>query len=310
MPSYSSIFCSRYAVSELAYLSCESPTLVRLEKSASASSKKRITLAFAAALKMPLISLKPERKYRKDVTADNALSIKSIGGEFKQLKRKSITDITEKDIEKIYTDDKNLIASLKEIFEQNDYKTIGDHLKKTDQPFFTTSNGTRVNKVTIISDAPTRWLTKTISDNNYTIMDDKSYYCVELYKDSTGNTNMQAIAMSDIVKKNKKLYLKPDYKYPDDYRNHIMYVFSGDYIRVNDGKGKIKFEGYYRSIKNINRNQLYIIANNAPENITPSITKKDSCIKLSVDITGNISGENTGKGIACGEQLLLLKEKN
>ena len=89
-----------------------------------------------------------------------------------------------------------------------------------------------------------------------------------------------------------------------------MYVFSGDYIRVNDGKGKIKFEGYYRSIKNINSNRLYITANNTPENITPSITKKDSCIKLNVDITGSVSGENTGKGIACREQLSLLKEKN
>ena len=265
---------------------------------------------FAASLKMPLISLKPERKYRKNVTADNALSIKSIGGEFKQLKRKSITGITEQDIEKIYTDDKNLIASLKEIFEQNDYKTIGDHLKKTDQPFFTSSNGARVNKVTMISDAPTRWLTKTISDNNYTIMDDKFYYCVELYKDSTGNNNLQGIAMSDVVNKNGKLYLKSDYKYPDDYCTHIMYIFTGDYIRVKDAKGKIKFEGYYRSVENINLNRLRIITTNNPIVKIGSISKKDSCIKLNVDITGNISGENTGKGIACGEQLSLLKEKN
>ena len=52
IPSYSSIFCSRNAVSELEYLSLELLTSVRLANRASASSKKRITSALEAASKI------------------------------------------------------------------------------------------------------------------------------------------------------------------------------------------------------------------------------------------------------------------
>jgi CRISPR-associated endonuclease Csn1 len=168
----------------------------------------------------------------------------------------------------------------------------------------------RVNKVTVKSTAPGRWLRKDIDGSNFSMLDDRSYYCIELYKDGKGNNNLQGIAMSDIVHKNGKLWLKPDFKYPDDYCTHVMYIFSGDYIRVKNSKGTLKFEGYYKSVKTINRNQIYLITNNNPNYIVDSITKKDTCIKLIVDLIGRVSGEKDGRGISCGEPLSLLKEKN
>lgn len=266
---------------------------------------------FAASLRMPVVSLKPDRKYRGTVTDENAICIREIGGELMQLRRKSIGTITEKDIDNIYTDDRLLIDSLRAVFaEKKKYKDIDEYLKETEQPYFITSAGKRVNKVTVKDKAPSRWLTKTISESNYSLMNDKNYYCIELYKDSKGNSCLQGIAMSDIVHKNGKLWLKPDYKYPDDYCTHVMYIFPGDYIRVNNCKGALKFEGYYKSVKTINRNQMYLIINNNPNYIVDSITKKDTCIKLDVDLMGRIQGENDGKGISCGEPLSLLKEKN
>lgn len=265
---------------------------------------------FAALLRMPVISLKPDHKYRGSVTTDNAISIKEIDGKLMQLTRKAITVISEKDIDKIYTDDRILIESLREVFSQGNYKDVGDYLKKTNQPFFTTKNGMRVNRVTVMSTAPSRWLRKEIDDNNFSLLDNRSYYCVELYKDSKGNNNLLGIAMSDIVHKKGKLWLKPDYRYPDDYCTHVMYIFPGDYIRITNAKGLLKIEGYYRSTKAINRNQLYFTSDNSPEYKTDSIAKKDKCIKLSVDITGRVHGENNGSGISCGEPLSLLKEKN
>lgn len=265
---------------------------------------------FAESLKMPLISLKPDRKYRGAITDENAISIKEINGEYIQLTRKSIREITKDKIEFIYTDDKTLIDSLNDVFSHGNYKNVDAYLKETNQPFFVTSKGKRVNKVTLMRKAPARWLTKNISENNYTFMTDRKYYCIELYKDSKGNNNLLGIAMSDIVHKNGKLYLKPDYKYPDDYCTHVMYIFSGDYLRIKDSKGRIKVEGYYRSIKSANRNELYFTINNNPEYQVKSIRQTDLCTKLSVDILGKVNGEIKGSGVSCGEPLSLLKEKN
>ena len=271
---------------------------------------------FAAALNMPVVSIKPDHKYRGSVTTDNAISVKEIEGKMIQLSRKSISAITVKDIDKIYTDDRILIDSLKTVFEHGNYKDVGEYLKKTDQPFFITSNGMRVNKVTVKSTAPSRWLKKNIDDRNFSILDDRSYYCIELYKDSKGNNNLQGIAMSDIVHKNGKLWLKADFKYPDDYCTHVMYIFPGDYLRIKSISKKsgeqLKFEGYFKSIKNVNENSFRFISDNKPcaEDKRVSVAKRDIVIKLTVDLMGRVQGEKDGRGISCGEPLSLLKEKS
>ena len=164
-----------------------------------------------------------------------------------------------------------------------------------------------------MSPAPARtFLKKEISENNYSILDDRSYYCMEIYKDSNGMTNVQGIALSDIVKKDGKLWLKPDFVMPENYCTHIMYLFPGDYLRIYKSENKIKFEGYYKSVNNINEPSFNYISNNKIFDSTKRITveKKDRLIKLSVDILGKITGEKNGDGIKCGEPLSLLREKN
>ncbi len=271
---------------------------------------------FAASLRMPVVSIKPDRKYRGTVTDDNAIRIKAIDGIQMQLRRKKVSDISEKDIDKIYTEDKNLIDSLKAVFAEKDCKNIDEYLKEKGLAYFATSTGKRVNKVTVKDPAPARWLTKKIDDNNYTLMNDQNYYCIELYKDSKGNNNLLGIAMSDIVHTNGKLWLRPDYKYPDDYCTHVMYIFPRDYLRIKSTSKKsgekLKFEGYYRSVFNINENRICYISDNKPNSKKDNLTiaKTDICIKLTVDLLGNIHGENNGGGISCGEPLSLLKEKN
>ena len=266
---------------------------------------------FAESINMPVVSYKPDHKYHGMITKDNAISIKKIDGKFMQLKKKDVNSLTAKDIDSIYTDDSALIQKLKDIFEnKKETYTINDYLSENGLPYFMDENGRKTNKLTLISNAPTKWLTKQISDNNYTAMDDKSYYCIELYEDNKGCTCVIGITMSDIVHKYGKLWLRSDYQYPEDYSKHIMYIFTGDYIRVITNKGKLKFEGYYKSVKTITGNQIYCISDNNPDAIIPSITKKDKCIKLSVDLLGKISGYNNGEGIKCGEPLSLLREKS
>ncbi len=263
---------------------------------------------FAESLTMPVISFKPDRKYRGAVTDENAISIKEINGKPMQLRRKAIGAITAKDIDNIYTGDKAIVDTLHDILDgQKDKYDVATYLKDNNLSCFVTKSGKRVNKVTTISEAPARWLTKSISDNNKTLMTDRHYYCLELYKDEKGNNNLQGIALSDIVHKHGKLWLKPDFRYPEDYKTHVIYIFSGDYIRVLKSNGSLKFEGYYKSVNNINRNSLNVICNNSPSNKECSIAKKDKCMKYEVDLFGGIYG---GKEISCGEPLSLLREKN
>lgn len=266
---------------------------------------------FAASLRMPVISIKPERCYTGAVTTENPISIKEVDGIPMQLSRKAVGNIKAADIPKLRTDDTDLIDSLKSILEgKPDKFTVNDHLKENGLPFFTTIKERRINKVTVMSPVPARYLKKEISENNYSILDDRSYYCVEIYKDSKGELNVQGIAMSDLVKKNGKLWLKPDFVMPENYASHVMYLFKGDYLRIYDSKNKIKFEGYYRSVAAITRKWFYNIMNNSYNPKPFSLAGKDKCIKLNVDILGKITGENNGDGIKCGEPLSLLKEKS
>ena len=272
---------------------------------------------FAESVTMPLISLKPNRRYRGAVTDDNPICIREIDGSDVHLSRKNIADIKEKDIKSIYTGDNALIDTLHDILDgRGSEYNVGTYLKDNNIPYFSTKSGKRVNKVTVIGKTPARWLIKDISEKNRSILDDRQYYCAELYKDNKGHNNLQGIAMSDIVCKNGKLWLKPDFKYPDDYSDHVMYIFPGDYLRIKSTSKKsgekLKFEGYFKSIKDVNTNRFRYITDNKPFDVdkNSSIAQNDIVIKMTVDITGKVYGENDGRGISCGEPLSLLKEKN
>lgn len=157
---------------------------------------------------------------------------------------------------------------------------------------------------------------KTIGDNNTSCLDNSAYYCAEVYTTKTGTTNLFGIRRTDIVRKDKKLYLKPDFKYPEDYGRHVMYLFKGDYIEISKTNKKtdtekIKRRGFYLSIKCTNQNCIYITKgnssrklNNVKENETCAIAQKDRIRKYYIDILGKKGGEIK----ECGEPLSLLPE--
>lgn len=152
---------------------------------------------------------------------------------------------------------------------------------------------------------------KTIGENNSTVLNDSRFYCVDVYRTCNDETNLNFIKYTDLLKRNNHLYLRSDYRYPDDYAMHEMYLFYGDYIEITK-KNKICC-GYYFSLKNSSRNELYMSKgntrrklNNMKENEVCSITKKDTVKKFEIDILGKKLGEVK----KCGEPLSLLPEKN
>lgn len=152
---------------------------------------------------------------------------------------------------------------------------------------------------------------KTIGENNSTVLNDSRFYCVDVYRTCNDETNLNFIKYTDLLKRNNHLYLRSDYRYPDDYAMHEMYLFRGDYIEIT--KKNIICCGYYFSLKDSSRNELYISKgntrrklNNMKEKEACSITKKDTVKKFEIDILGKKLGEVK----KYGEPLSLLPEKN
>lgn len=273
---------------------------------------------FAKSLKMPVISYKPERAYSGEITAANPISVKEIDGKLYQVSRKKVSELKAEELNDIRSDDRDLTDSLKAILDgKGKGYTVDKYLTENGLPYFTTLKGRRINKVTVLKKAPERYYIKNISENNRTVMDNKNYYCLEIYKTTKGKNGLQGITRTDVVNVNGKLYLKPDYKYPDDYSKHVMYLFKGDYIQHFDNKNKVDFCGYYMSVKNINKKNIYVITDNSKyqKNATKiepkieSIKQTGRYIKLNVGILGEVTGYNNGEGISCGEPLSLQKAK-
>jgi len=261
---------------------------------------------FAQQLRMPLVSCKLDKKYAGEITTSNPVSMIEIDGKMYQKSRKDVTAIKAKDIDSIYSSDNDLINTLKNLLKDaKDTTTVGDILKADNKPFFITEAGTRINSVTVLFAYKSPYLKKEICEGNYTYYDDKSYYCVEIYKDIDGLLDMQGIKYSYLKKLNSKLYLNKNYIRPSNYVTHVMYLFTNDYIVLRNKKGNIKFKGYYKSVFNINENELRYIKYNTPCNNKKrfSVSKNDSVVKYNVDILGRIGGE-----IKCGEPLLSIEE--
>ena len=130
-------------------------------------------------------------------------------------------------------------------------------------------------------------------------MSANKYYCIEIYKDKQNKTALRGIRYVDLVKKNKKLYLATPL--PENYKEHVMYLFANDYVRIFDGNNKLKFEGYYRSVKALTRSQLYFRSNNNVFDEVVSITRKAMVKKYNVDILGKQGGE-----VKCSELALYI----
>lgn len=145
-------------------------------------------------------------------------------------------------------------------------------------------------------------IVKVDSFGNESVLSANKYYCLEIYKDKQNAMQVRGVRFVDLVKRNKKLYLCTPY--PEDYQEHVMYLFANDYIKIFDRKGKMKFEGYYKSVKSIKQNRIYAKNNNTNMFENKNIAKNDYIKSYSVDILGKIGGE-----VKCSAPFMSLPEQ-
>lgn len=253
---------------------------------------------------IPFASLKQEKRYRGTIADSNPIKLVNIDGEIYKIKRIKIADLTKKNFKKIYSNDKKLIKELEMIFENKDENyAVSQYLEEVGESKFKIGDRT-IFKISIIEGKFSNYYKKQIDDDNYSYLGMLKYYCIEVYEDQKGNTKTYGIRYVDIVRKNKKLYLK-DSALPSDYCKHIMYLFKNDYIKVfNKKDNSLKFEGFYQAVKNINQGRYYFKSNNRSDSELKTIGEKDIVKKYDVSILGRIGGE-----IKCSEPLSLISEK-
>lgn len=254
---------------------------------------------------LPLASLKQERKYSGPIADSNPLKIVEIGGEPHKIKRKEITALTAKDLEKLYTDDPALKEELeKALGGRGEAYSMEKYLKENGLSRFTLSNGTVIRRVSLDGGVVSNFYKKEIGDGNYTNLGMLKYYCVEVYRDKDGKTRVCGVRFVDLVKEGKKLKRKPE-SLPADYGTHTMYLFANDYITVQNGKGVVKYRGYYKSVANIKQSKFCYSADNESRIQIATISGKDTVKKIHIDILGKRGGE-----IRCSEPLPFTEGKN
>ena len=262
--------------------------------------------AFSDSVQMPQFSLKPSKKINKRLGDDNPISIKEINGKLFKISSIPVSSLEKKDVEKVLTNDPALISALNRLFDGLDDKKTGrDAFKDKDIPYLTV-NGVRVNKIKKAETLSGIHIKKNISDNNYTNLSVSNYYCIDVYKDESGKTKTCGIPYVYLVLKNGKLYLSPDYKYPEKYKEHIDYIFIGDYVTVFDENGNIKVSGYYKGAKTIGKSRYYFVKNNNISSVIESISSSDSIKKAYIDLLGRKAEINK----RCGELSLLTEVKD
>ncbi|OQA08914.1 MAG: CRISPR-associated endonuclease Cas9 2 [Firmicutes bacterium ADurb.Bin373] len=255
--------------------------------------------------RQPLVSYKQERKFRGAVTASNPIKTCDVDGKLKIIERIKIQDITGSKLVHIRTGDRSLMETLEKIFAGKDDKyTVGKYLKDNGLPHFVTEQGQRINKLSVTGRTVPQPYRKNIGDHNYSLLDANKYYCIEVYKNKAGKTSTRGLKFVDLVKKDKKLWLKPG-SLPADYDKHVMYLFANDYIRVINKKGEVKFEGFYKSVFNINAGSFCYATGNEPQKKGKRIyiAGHDTVTKYHIDILGRRGGE-----VKCSAPLSLLAE--
>lgn len=255
---------------------------------------------------MILTSHKPERRFRGTIADSNPVKLREIDGVIQKIFRKNVSELSAKEIDRLYTKDTDLITSLKHILDGKsaDY-TVGEYMSEKGIKCFLTEKGQPVYKVSLFEGKPySNYYKKTIDKDNYTMLGMLKYYCIEIYKDTNGKTRTRGIRYVDIVKKDKKLYLKAECV-PENYSEHVMYMFKNAYIEVYKKNGQLKFKGVFCSVKTIDRSMFYGKRNNESEAIDNlSIASTDIVRKYEIDILGRKGGE-----IKCSEPLSLIREK-
>lgn len=141
-------------------------------------------------------------------------------------------------------------------------------------------------------------LVKKIAEDNTTTLDDASYYCVEVYRRKGGTLGLRGIRYSMLKKERGKIVLNE--QLPEDYAEHVMYLFKNDYIRIYDKTEKIKFEGYYLSVYDMKAQRIYTADRTKGRNKKSiGILKNDRVEKLDVSILGDLGGI-----VLCGKPFL------
>jgi CRISPR-associated endonuclease Csn1 len=126
-----------------------------------------------------------------------------------------------------------------------------------------------------------------------------------VYQNKKGETAIWGIKHTDLTNKDKKLCLK-EKSLPENYGEHVMYLFKNDYIKVfSKKKDEMKFLGFYKSVENVNQNKLKVALPTKPKRKTPlTVSKSDVFKKYDIDILGNKGGE-----IKCSAPLSLIPAK-
>ncbi len=264
-------------------------------------------IPFADSLHPVIVSHKQSRKASGEVNEATLYTLKEINGENVLLKRKKITEIKKKEIERIYSKDTEMIHCLKRLMEPySDASTVQDALNANGLTYFSTPNGRRINRVTVtLSEKTDRIFVKNISVVNWSNLKSEDYYCLELYQDINGYLSMAGISYSDLVKKEGKLYFSEKYKVPSDYKEHIMYLFKWDYLIISDTDGKCIFRGFAVGSAGVNDRRIYTAGNCTARNGRMRIPVKSKVNKYEISILGKMGGE-----IKCGEPLLSITERS
>jgi len=252
---------------------------------------------------MPITSHKPNRKFQGQLADANPIKVIEINGETHKIKRTAVKKLKKSDVAKLYTGDISLIRTLNSIFDgKDDSYTIEKHMQENKLTVFMTDAGQPVHAVSLDTGACSNYYKIEKDGESYSYLGGLKYYCVEVYRDTAGKLQTCGIRYVDLIKKNKKLYRK-DASRPDDYSEHVTFLYAKDYIRICKKNGTVKFEGIYKSVDNINQSKLTCIGMTSLDEKTITVGKTDRVFRYNITLLGEKSEEPI-----CSEPLPYISE--
>lgn len=266
--------------------------------------------AFVVKPHLPYVSMKVERKFRGEIADSNPIRLVEENGIQYKISRSKVEELKREQLSKLYTSDGYLIEALEKAFENKDVKTVKDYMEKEHLDVFRTTNGQPVRKVSIKGMPVSNYYKKSINETNYSILGMPKYYCVEVYTNSKGQTQIWGLRFVDMISYEGKLYLKDGVR-PADYARHVMYLFPGEYIEI-EKKGKIVYEGTYQNVYNINEGRLRVKVKNTNALKPISIGNKVGVFKYAISLNGCKSGvvKEGEAGYPCFAHCLSKKEND
>lgn len=266
--------------------------------------------AFVVKPHLPYVSMKVERKFRGEIADSNPIRLVEENGIQYKISRLKVEELKREQLSKLYTSDGYLIEALEKAFENKDVKTVKDYMEKEHLDVFWTTNGQPVRKVSIKGMPVSNYYKKSINETNYSILGMPKYYCVEVYTNSKGQTQIWGLRFVDMISYEGKLYLKDGVR-PADYARHVMYLFPGEYIEI-EKKGKIVYEGTYQNVYNINEGRLRVKVKNTNALKPISIGNKVGVFKYAISLNGCKSGvvKEGEAGYPCFAHCLSKKEND